>query len=92
MAVSLIPNVDIFREQIIRAAEDAVNESKRAVDKFGFFCSAHEAYAVLLEEVDELWADIKANNPEGIREEALQVAAMALRIAAECGSEEDLPQ
>ena len=44
------------------------------------FRSAHEGYGVLLEEVDELWDAIKAN--DGLyaeRKEAIQVAAMAIR-------------
>ena len=49
------------------------------------FNTAHEGYAVLLEEVDELWAEIKKKQgsegrPEAIRKEAVQVAAMALRL------------
>lgn len=48
------------------------------------FNSRHEAYGVLLEEVDELWDDVKADAEDG-RDimEAVQVAAMALRYVAE---------
>lgn len=46
--------------------------------------SAHEAYAVLLEEVDELkahvWTNQKRRDIEAMREEAIQVAAMAVRF------------
>jgi hypothetical protein len=46
--------------------------------------SAHEAYAVLLEEVDELWAHVKTNQNRrdipAMRQEAVQVAAMAVRF------------
>lgn len=44
--------------------------------------SYHEGFAVLKEEVDELWDEIKLKNPsrEAIRKEALQVAAMAVRF------------
>lgn len=46
--------------------------------------SAHEAYAVLLEEVDELWDAIKANEPKDrLRAEAIQVGAMAMRFVME---------
>lgn len=52
--------------------------------------SLHEGYAVLLEEVDELWDDIKANHhPEAITE-ALQVAAMAVRLIIDFGGEDAL--
>jgi hypothetical protein len=46
--------------------------------------SAHEAYAVLLEEVDELkthvWTNQKRRDIEAMRAEAIQVAAMAVRF------------
>ena len=43
----------------------------------------HEAYAVLLEEVDEFWDEIKAKVPDRVRvlQELVQVAAMARRCA-----------
>lgn len=49
------------------------------------FHSHHEGYAVLLEEVDELWEQIKrqGKDPAAIRKEAVQVAAMALRFLVE---------
>lgn len=46
--------------------------------------SAHEGYAVLMEEVDELWTEIKVNQKRRdlvkMRAEAVQVAAMAVRF------------
>lgn len=55
-------------------------ECLAAMAKFPPFNSAHEGYGVLLEEVDELWAEVKRNYPQGAREEAVQVAAMAVRF------------
>ena len=53
----------------------------RASRKFGSFASAHEGYAVLKEEVDELWDEVKAGgNANRLRSEAIQVGAMALRF------------
>lgn len=50
----------------------------------GNFHNAHEGYAVLKEEVDELWDEIKKDGAKDrIREEAVQVAAMAIRIINE---------
>jgi hypothetical protein len=44
----------------------------------------HEGYAVILEELDELWDEVRASKPGAdcatMRTEALQVAAMALRF------------
>ena len=40
----------------------------------------HEFYAILKEEVDELWDAIKADKPqEDVRDEAIQIAAMVFR-------------
>lgn len=45
--------------------------------------SLHEAYAVILEEVDELWDEVKkkarVRNQANVRTELRQIAAMALR-------------
>jgi hypothetical protein len=77
-------------------------ELARARSKFGAFASAHEGYAVILEELDELWTEVRKNprkiygdDPAGpskhravMLAEAIQVAAMALRFAEDiCGEE-----
>lgn len=56
-------------------------ELKRAQSAHDPMSSAHEGYAVLQEEVDELWAEIKADRGTSHRgvSEAVQIAAMALR-------------
>lgn len=45
----------------------------------------HEGYAVILEELDELWDECKAKVPDvdRMRAEAIQVAAMAIRFAVD---------
>ena len=56
-------------------------EHDRATAKFPTFNGAHEGYAVLLEEVDELWQEVKhGKNPDDLEAEAVQVGAMALRF------------
>jgi len=56
----------------------------RASNKYPPFNSEHEGYAVLLEEVDELWVEVKKNpktrDLAKVRAEAIQVAAMAVRF------------
>ena len=68
-----------------------VAELESANDKFLLFNSAHEGYAVLKEEVDELWDEIKANKKPGSvlrqKEEAIQVAAMAIKFVMSCTKE-----
>lgn len=64
-------------------ALEAVRELERAIANHPSpMCSAHEGYAVLLEEVDELWEEVKKREPDMVhmRKEAIQVAAMALRF------------
>jgi hypothetical protein len=98
-----------------KIAEEALAELERAEAKFAPFNSAHEGYAVMLEEVEELWDVIKLNpkkmswediqksgygvaalrhretkRPDPVladdsqrawmRDEAIQVAAMAIRF------------
>jgi hypothetical protein len=45
--------------------------------------SSHEAYAVILEEVDEMWDAIKANDIGHARIEAIQIGAMILAFLME---------
>lgn len=64
---------------------DAAAELARAQAKYPAMHSAHEAYAVLLEEIEEVWALVKvkqANHDHAaMRAELVQVAAMAARFA-----------
>ena len=57
-------------------------EYGKAEKKFGAFQTYHEGYAVILEELDELWDEIKAqeHSKENMRGEAIQVATMAVRF------------
>ena len=76
-----------------RAVHVVVAELRDATTKFAAFHSAHEGWAVLMEEVDELWEVVKLNQstPERnarMRKEAIQVAAMAIRFLVDC-TEED---
>lgn len=51
--------------------------------------SLHEGYAVLLEEVDELWDEVKKKtklrNKDNVLNELVQIAAMAQRTAEDLG-------
>lgn len=57
-------------------------ELSRAMQKHPRMNSPHEGYAVILEELDELWEEVRAQHQdkEKMRKEALQVAAMAARF------------
>lgn len=78
-----------YSNTIYDDVKDIVDEVEQelgfATAKFGPMNSAHEGFAVLYEEVDELWDEVKAKqgarNIEAMRKEAIQVAAMAMRFA-----------
>lgn len=61
-------------------------EIERATAKYGAFNSPHEGYAVMLEEVDEVWDDVRADRTQAACYEAIQVAAMAIRFIADLGT------
>lgn len=74
-------------DKIYDASEAAISECSQAMKDWPAFHSAHEGFAVLKEEVDELWDIVKINqkkrNVDDMRKEAIQVAAMALRFIVE---------
>jgi hypothetical protein len=59
-------------------------EVDRARSLYPRFNSLHEGYAVMLEEVEELWEMIRKskelNADDRMRDEAIQIAAMAIRF------------
>jgi NTP pyrophosphatase (non-canonical NTP hydrolase) len=66
------------RERIMTMITDELDRAyaKHGRDQWG----RHEFYAILKEEIDELWDAIKADMPmEEVRAEAIQVAAMVIR-------------
>lgn len=61
---------------------DVKTELLRATRKFNSFKSAHEGYAIIVEELEEMWEEIK-HKPRDywkMREEAVQLCAMVLRF------------
>jgi len=66
------------------AANEIYHEYLLASKTFASFNSAHEGWAVIREEVDELWDEIKKKKAKrsiaAMREEAKQIGAMALRF------------
>ena len=76
----------------IGLGEEAAVELQRAISLHAPMHSPHEGYAVLLEEVDELWDEVRKRHPDraAMRKEAIQIAAMALRFAHDvCDREDD---
>jgi hypothetical protein len=73
-----IPLVPEYRAAV--ALNLAAEELKRAMAKFGPMASAHEGIAVIREEYLELEREVFWGTGERMREEAVQLAAMALRF------------
>jgi len=65
------------------------SEANAAKVKYGLFASTHEAYGVLAEEVSELLDAIRMNDLEMIQAEAVQVSAVAMRLAHQCQQSPD---
>ena len=69
------------------AMADVTDELVTAMESYPAFHSAHEGFGVLKEEVDELWEHVKVKQGgrdiAAMRAEAIQIAAMAIRFAAD---------
>ena len=76
-------------QTILNKVQSEVDQAKANWPPFN---SAHEGFAVLKEEVDELWDWVrvkqKDRNIELMKKEAIQVAAMAVRFATEVCNED----
>jgi len=63
---------------------EVAHELEQAQIQYPGFNSLHEGYAVILEEVDELWELVRQKQSHTIgfqgRQECIQIAAMALRM------------
>lgn len=79
--------MDELVERIDKLIPELRLELTQAIAKHGAFPSLPHGMNVLFEEVDELWDVVKLRHPDpvNIKEEALQVAAMAMEIAAMYG-------
>lgn len=78
--------------ELVLATLDALAEAHRAATAFAAYNSAHEGYAVIAEELDELWDLVKTKQHnrdlDDMRKEAIQIAAAAIRFAADVCNKE----
>ncbi len=69
----------------MKFSEIVAEELHWAKEKHPPIASVHEGYAVILEEVDEFWDEVKKKkklrSKSAMREELVQIAAMAQRTA-----------
>lgn len=74
-------------EIVTQFQENLQDEYKRAIDQHGHFHSLHEAYGVILEEVDEFWDEVKKRrgerNLENLKKELIQIAAMCQKLTVD---------
>ncbi len=79
-------------DPLMNAVIDAHDEAVRARAKWSTLNSAHEGYGVLAEEFRELERHVFTKQGDrdlaAMRTEAIQIAATALRIAAEVCNEQ----
>lgn len=76
------------KEDYEQTTKEVLAEVLRAKTMFPVdFVNQHEGYAVILEEIDELWDEVKKNQRNydlaAMRKEAIQCAAMCIRFATE---------
>ena len=69
------------------ALQKVLNELDDIVETRSEYHSWHEAYAILKEEVDEVWDEIRMKSPSGYActEELKQVAAVAIKAMIQLG-------
>jgi hypothetical protein len=72
---------EINQSNLARIEVLVEREIHKAMEKHESMHSPHEAYAVILEELDEFWEEVKKQKPSNanMRVELTQVAAMAMR-------------
>lgn len=77
--------------QTMSALLQVTDELRRATELHPPMVSAHEGYAIILEELDELWLEVmkkpSIRSKEKMLAEAKQVAAMALRFMVDICAE-----
>ena len=72
--------MQIIKSILLNIISDIKKEYEHANFCFPFFNSSHEAYCVILEEVDEYWDEVKKNGSvERKYDELIQIAAMAIK-------------
>ena len=73
-----------------RLAVEVLDELRTARTVFAAMHSPHEGFAVIKEELDELWEHVRGNTGRGrrARREAIQIAAMAMRYIIDLSDDE----
>jgi hypothetical protein len=83
-----VTNTDVFflNKNIFPVSSDFYElveaEAKRGLELHGPITSLHEGYAVILEEIDEIWDEVKKKKPdkENLLKECVQAAAILKKL------------
>lgn len=76
--VTNLPSSQVVGAKMEQFFNEVMSEYVRARKKFGPFDNAHEGYAVILEELEEIWDHIRCNaNYSEMELEVIQLATMA---------------
>ena len=85
---------DFRMSGIARAVKLIIGEYNQTITRNDPLESSYEGWALIKQEVDELWAEIKKGKLNGSQEElqreAVQISAMAMRFVVELCLEEKL--
>lgn len=75
------------------AVQEVKSEALRTANERPIFNSLHEAHSILLEEMDELWHEIKAKDVDlaKVRTEGIHVGAMVSRLISELTPPKEIP-
>lgn len=63
---------------------EVITEANEAERRYGAPASSHESLGVLMEEIQELIEAVRGHDANAVTKEAIQVSAVALRLAACC--------
>lgn len=72
------PSTQIEVIAALREIRDEVSRALRRQPRA--FSSPHEGYAFIRDKLDELWTQVRGDDKSRAREQAVQVAAMAVRF------------
>lgn len=79
---------EILEKKLRKPLDEVKNEAIYIAEKHNGFNSPHEGYAVMLEELDELWDEIKKKplmrDKQQMKDECKQIAAAAVCFMLYC--------
>lgn len=86
----------VKRTRMAQITGAVLTELERAVEKHRPMNSAHESYAVILEELDEFWEVVREKDPmqhkDEVAKELIQTAAMCCRAILDLELDEEWPE